>query len=120
MARQSRVFRNLRSIVGVALIGVGIFIVGGNLSDACGQLSRLVGISAEASQTFGGLMAVGLAVSQIWRTYVFDRRELALAVCKILISFWPLLLVIAGAVLTGTASRATSRNMQNQNLEMSN
>jgi hypothetical protein len=115
MARQRRVFRNVRSIVGVALIAFGIFIVGGTLSGACGQLSRLVGISADASQTFGELIAVGLAASQVWRCYLFDRRELLLGVCWILISFWPLLLVMAGTVLTGMASRTTSKNIQNKN-----
>jgi hypothetical protein len=120
MAREWRVFRNLRSVVGVGLIGFGIFMLGGNLSDTCGQLSRLVGISAEATQTFGELTIVGLGAAQGWRSYVFDRRELVLGVCRILISFWPVLLVIAGAALTGTASRATSKNLQNKILEVSN
>jgi hypothetical protein len=120
MAREWRVFRNLRSVVGVGLIGFGIFMLGGNLSDTCGQLSRLVGISAEATQTFGELTVVGLGAAQVWRSYVFDRRELVLGVCRILISFWPVLLVIAGAALTGTASRATSKNLQNKILEVSN
>ena len=114
MARQGRIFRNLRSVVGMGLIGFGIFVLGGNLSDACGQLSRLVGISAEASQTFGGLIAVGLAASQVWRSYMFERRELLLGVCRMLISFWPLLLVIAGAVLTEMASGTMRKNIQNK------
>ena len=114
MARQWRVFRNLRSVVGMGLIVFGIFMLGGNLSDACGQLNRLVGISAEATQTFGGLFAVGLAAAQVWRFYVFDRTELALGVCGILVSFWPLMLVIAGAVLTGVASGTMPKNVQNK------
>jgi len=114
MAQQGRIFRNLRSVVGMGLIGFGIFVLGGNLSDACGQLSRLVGISAEASQTFGGLIAVGFAASQVWRSYMFERRELLLGVCGILISFWPLLLVIAGAVLTEMASGTMRKNIQNK------
>jgi uncharacterized membrane protein len=117
MARPWRLFRNLKAIVGVALIGLGLFIFCGNLADVAARSSRLVGISTDASQTFGGLIAVGLAAAQVWRSYVFDRRELALGVCRILISFWPVLLVIAGAVLTGTASRATSKNIQNKNTE---
>ena len=114
MAQQGRIFRNLRSVVGMGLIGFGIFVLGGNLSDACGQLSRLVGISAEASQTFGGLIAVGFAASQVWRSYMFERRELLLGVCRMLISFWPLLLVIAGAVLTEMASGTMRKNIQNK------
>ena len=120
MAREWRVFRNLRSVVGMGLIGFGIFMLGGNLSDACGQLSRLVGISADATRTFGELTVVGLGAAQVWRSYVFDRRELALGVCEILISFWPVLLVIAGAALTGTASRTMPKNLQNKIQEVSN
>jgi|HubBroStandDraft_1064217.scaffolds.fasta_scaffold01336_16 hypothetical protein len=114
MARQWRLGQNLKSIVGMALIGFGLFILGGNLSDACGQFCRLVGISADATQTFGALTVVGLAAAQVWRSYVFDRRELVLGVCRILISFWPLLLVIAGAVLTGMASGTMPKNVQNR------
>ena len=111
MARQGRIFRNLRSVVGMGLIGFGIFMLGGNLSDACGQLSRLVGISADAAQTFGELTVAGLAAAQVWRSYVFDRRELVLGVCRILISFWPFLLVIAGAVLTEMTSGTVPKNI---------
>jgi hypothetical protein len=111
MARQGRIFRNLRSVVGMGLIGFGIFMLGGNLSDACGQWSRLVGISADAAQTFGELTVAGLAAAQVWRSYVFDRRELVLGVCRILISFWPFLLVIAGAVLTEMTSGTVPKNI---------
>jgi hypothetical protein len=111
MARQGSMFRNLRSVVGMGLIGFGIFMLGGNLSDACGQWSRLVGISADAAQTFGELTVAGLAAAQVWRSYVFDRRELVLGVCRILISFWPFLLVIAGAVLTEMTSGTVPKNI---------
>jgi hypothetical protein len=98
----------------MGLIGFGIFMLGGNLSDACGQLSRLVGISADATRTFGELTVVGLGAAQVWRSYVFDRTELALGVCGILVSFWPLMLVIAGAVLTRVASGTIPKNVQNK------
>jgi hypothetical protein len=104
MARQSRLFWDLKSIAGMGLIGLGLFILCGNLPDAADRVSRVVGISADATQTIGGLMAVGLAVSQVWRAYVFDRPELVLCVCEILISFWPVMLVVAGAILTAMPS----------------
>jgi hypothetical protein len=115
MPRQWTFIQNLKSIAGMGLIGLGLFILCGNLADAMAQWSRLVGISAGASQTFGELIAVGLAASQVWRCYVFDRREFVLGVCRILMSFWPLFLVIAGTFLTGMASRTTSKNIQNKN-----
>jgi hypothetical protein len=114
MARQYALFENLKSMVGTALIGLGLFVVYGNLTDAAARLSRFAGISAEANQTLGELTAVGLAASQAFQSYLFDRAGFLRGLCKILISFWPLLLVIAGAVLTGMASGTTPRNVQNK------
>jgi hypothetical protein len=108
MARQYRLFRDLKSVAGITLIGLGLFVLTVNLSDACGQFSRLVGISADAAQTFGELTAFGLAASQVWRCYVFDRRELLLGVYAILVSFWPVLLVIAGSGFRGRMRARTS------------
>ena len=119
MARQWRVFRDFRSIAGLALIGVGLFILCGNLADVAVRLSRFLGTSAEATQTLGELIVLGLGAAQVWRSYVFDRRELVLGVCRILISFWPLLLVVAGAVLTGMASRTESRNLREKTQDLS-
>jgi hypothetical protein len=109
MAREWRLYWNLKSIVGMGLIGLGLFLMAGNLSGVAAQLSQLGGVSAEATQTFGELMVVGLAASQVWRAYVFDRRELLLGVCRILISFWPIFVVIVGTVLAEMASRTESR-----------
>jgi hypothetical protein len=115
MAGNYGLVRNFKSIVGTALFGFGLFMLAGNLGDACGQLKQLVGVSPEATQTFGGLLAVGLAASQVWRSYLFDRRELVLGVCRILISFWPLFLVLAGVVLTAMASRTEPKNLRKIN-----
>ncbi len=110
MARRYRLLRNLKSIAGAALIGLGLLILFGNLADATARLSRLAGIRADAIQTFGELIAVGLAASQAFQAYLFDRAGFLRGLCGILISFWPLLLVIAGMFLTGTTPRAESRN----------
>ena len=114
MARQYAHFENLKSIVGTALIGLGLFVVYGNLADAAARLGRFAGVSADANQTLGELTAVGLAASQALQTYLFDRAGFLRGLCKILISFWPLLLVIAGTVLTEMASRTMPKNIQNK------
>jgi hypothetical protein len=115
MSGKYGLFRNSKSIAGIALIGFGVLMLGGNLSDVAARLSRLVGVGAGAVQTFGELLAVGLGASQVWRSYLFDRRELVLDVCRILLSFWPLVMVIVGTVLTGMGSRMTPKNIQNKN-----
>src|ERR1700693_4579926 len=112
MAGQHTFFQNLKLIAGTALIGLGLFILFGNLTHATAQLSRHAGISAEATRTFGELTAVGLAALQVWRSYLFDRQELLRGLREILISSWPLLLVIAGAILTGVGSRTKAKNIQ--------
>ncbi len=110
MARRHRLLRNLKSIAGATLIGLGLFVLCGNVADAAARSSRLAGISADTSQTFGEMIAVVLAASHVVQFYLFDRGEFLRGLCGILISFWPLLLIGAGMFLTGTSSRAESRN----------
>jgi hypothetical protein len=114
MVRRHGFIRDLKSAAGMALLGLGLLLLAGNMSGAAAQLSRLFGMSAEATQAFGGLIAAGLAASQLWRSYLFDRQELLLGVWKILISFWPLSLVLAGAVLTGMALPARASDIENK------
>jgi hypothetical protein len=108
-----------RSIAGAALIGLGLFILFENLADAAQRLSRLAGISAQATQTFGELTAVALAASEAFQSFLFDRGGFLRHLCGVLLSFWPLLLVGAGAVLLATPSRTESRNFQKNIREMS-
>jgi len=120
MARQGRFFQNIKSMAGVMLIGFGLFILCGNVADAAARLSRLASTNAEMTQAFGGLIAVGLAAARVWQAYLFDRRGLLLGLCDTLISFWPVLLIVAGAVLTGMASRTESTNLQKKIQDLSN
>jgi hypothetical protein len=106
MSGKYGLFRNSKSIAGIALIGLGLFILCGNLADTVARFSRLAGGCANAKQAFGGLVVAGLAVSQVWRAYVFNRRELVLCVWRLFASFWPLLVVMVGAVLMGTVSES--------------
>jgi hypothetical protein len=101
-----------KSIAGAALVGLGLFILCANLPDAAARFGHLAGIRTDASQTFGEMIAVVLAASHVVQSYLFDRGEFLRGLCRILISFWPLLLVSAGMRLTGTSSRAESKNFQ--------
>jgi hypothetical protein len=99
MAKQHTQFRNLKLIAGTALVGLGVFIQSENLSQAAAQVSHLLGISAGGTQTLGVLVAVGLAASHALQAYLFDHQEFLRSLYQISLSFWPLLAVIAGAVL---------------------
>jgi len=119
MARQWTFIQNLRSIVGTAFIGLGLFILFANVTDAAARFSGFIGAGADATQTLGELTAVGLAASQALQCYLFDRAGFVRGVCKILISLWPLLLVIAGTVLTEMASRTESKGFQKRIQDLS-
>jgi uncharacterized membrane protein YcjF (UPF0283 family) len=99
MATRHTRFQNLKLIAGAALIGVGVFIQSENLTQAAAQTSHLLGISAQGTQTLGVLLAVGLAASHALQAYLFDNHEFLRSLYQISLSFWPLLAVIAGAVL---------------------
>lgn len=99
MARQHSLIQNLKSIAGVGFIGLGVFILFGNLTDAAAQLSYLLGIAAEGAKTLGVLNTVGLAASHALQAYLFAHKEFLRGLYRILISFWPPLLVIAGTAL---------------------
>jgi len=107
MARQQTHFRNLKSIAGAAFIGLGVFILYSNLAEAAGKFGHLLGIAAE-EETLGPLIAAGLAVWHALQAYWFNHREFLQGFHLILISFWPLLLVIAGSIVlrVGSADKA--------------
>jgi hypothetical protein len=114
MARQHTRFQNLKLVAGTALIGLGLFIQVDNLTEAAAQASHLLGISAQGTQTLGALVAFGLAASHALQAYFFDRQEFLRSLYQISLSFWPLLAVIAGAVLLRNGFAEEVEEMQKQ------
>lgn len=105
MARQKRIFQNVRTLAGVALIGLGASFLCTNMTEAASQLSHLFGITADGADTVGVLSAGALVVSNASQAYLFDHPEFLRGVALILLSFWPLLPVIVGALFLRVASR---------------
>ena len=99
MATQDTRFQNLKLIAEAALIGFGVFIQSENLTGAAAQVTRLLGISAESTQTLSILVAVGMAASHLLQAYLFDHQDFLRSLYQIPLLFWPLLAVIAGTVL---------------------
>jgi hypothetical protein len=114
MTMRQTFFGLSKTIAGIGLIGLGLLILSRDAADVAARLTGFVGISADATQTLGEVAAAGLAASRVVQCYLFDRAGFARSACMILISFWPLCLVTAGAVLTATASQTNSKNMQNK------
>jgi hypothetical protein len=88
-----------QSITGAILIGLGVFILCGNLDRAMIQLSHFLGTIPP--HALGVLPSAVVAASQVVEAYATDhQRFMQILLLDTLASFWPLLLVAAGAVLS--------------------
>src|SRR6266571_307355 len=94
MAKQRTPSRSLKSIVGTALAGLGLFVLSGNLDAAAAQLGALLSITAAAPCL---LPHVVLAALQALQAHSFDHQWFLPGPLQMLVSFWPALLSIIGA-----------------------
>ena len=102
MTKQRTSSESLRSIAGGALVGLGLHILSGNVGRVAAQLRHVVGPhfgGPTAGQTLGVLPSAVLASSQAAQAYAFDHQGFLLSLLQMLVSFWPLLLVIVGTIL---------------------
>ena len=96
---QRTFFERTQSITGAVLLGLGVFILCGNLDRAVTQLSHFLGTIPR--HALGVLPSAVVAASQVVGAYATDhQRFMEILFLDTLASFWPLLLVAAGAVLS--------------------
>ena len=99
MTRLRRCFRISKSIAGAALVGFGMFILYENLAGAVAWLSHVLG--SNSFEALGVLPAFMLAVSQVLPAHAANHQHfLQASLQHMLVSSWPLLLVITGTVLS--------------------
>lgn len=96
MAAQQTSSRSLNSIAGAALIAVGLFLFFANLDAAAASVTLALGIPAE---TAGMLPTLGLAALHALQAYTFNHDGFLSSLRHILISFWPVSLILFGLVL---------------------
>ncbi len=96
MARQHTIFRSLKSVVGVTVVGLGLVILLGRLDGPASQLTNLLGIAARERLEL--LASFVPAAWQAVQAQAFDHQWFSPCPLQMLVSFWPLLHVIAGAV----------------------
>ena len=98
MTTQRKCSRTPKSIVGVALLLFGLFVLVGNLDGAASPLScPLATPTAEALGVFPSVVLS--AVSQALELFFFDQQRFSRDFFQTLVSFWLLLFVIVGALL---------------------
>jgi len=91
-------FGRAKSLAGAALVGLGIFILQGNLDRAATQWRHL--LSTTHGEALGVLPTVILAAPRILQAYAADHQRFVRGFLRdIFVSCWPLLLVAVGTVL---------------------
>lgn len=93
MARQWTAFRSSQSIAGAALVGFGMFALYENLAAAAAWLSHV------RSEALGVVPAVILELSQGLQA-TDSQRFLQALLRHMMLSSWPLLLIVVGTVLS--------------------
>jgi len=97
MATRNTASRSLKSIAGAVLLALGLVILSAKLDGIADCMSSFAGISAH--QAPGIFPVLGLAALHAAQTYAFDHARFLSSLLQILVSFWPLILIIIGAVL---------------------
>jgi hypothetical protein len=86
--------------MGVALLALGVILFFTNLDELAATVSPSL---APSTHSFGGLLELGLAGLRAAQTYFFDHAKFQSDLYGILVSFWPLILMILGGVLLQNA-----------------
>ena len=103
MAARQTSPRSLTSIAGALLLALGFLFLFSNLGAVATQVANVAGTSG--GRLLEMLPALILAVLHGAQSYFFDHAWFLSGVMQILVSFWPLILIIVGAVLLGVAFR---------------
>jgi len=96
MARQHTPTQGRKSITRAALIMLGLAILFGKLDGPAAQLNNLLCMAAR--ETLGLVPSFVPAAWQALQTYVFLQQMLSPCPLPVLVSCWPVLRVVAGAV----------------------
>jgi hypothetical protein len=95
--------QSLKSILGAGAIALGLVLLFVNLDGVASQVSIVTCTQAEAP---GMLATIGLAGWHALQAYKFDHARFLPGLVQMLVSFWPVILILLGAVLLRDAFRS--------------
>jgi hypothetical protein len=96
MAAQQTSKRSLLSITGAILLILGLVLIFSNIDEFAVHITNSFPVPMK---NLGMLPALGLAGLNALQVYLSDHSQFFSALLQFLVSFWPLLLVAAGALL---------------------
>ena len=88
--------KSLRAVAGGVLFSFGLTLLTGNLDAVAAQVSTWF---SSAPGSLGSTIEIGLAGLRAVEAYFFDPSAFQAGFLSILVSLWPLILVIIGAIL---------------------
>lgn len=86
----------IQTVAGAILFSLGLTLLTANLDAVAGQVSSWL---PSGAGTLGAALEIGLAGLRAVEAYFFDPSAFQAGFLSILVSLWPLILVIIGAIL---------------------
>lgn len=95
-AKPQIALKNLHTVAGAILFSFGLTLLTANLDAVAGQVSTWFNATPGS---LGAAIEIGLAGLRAVQAYFFDPSAFKAGFLSILVSLWPLILVIIGAIL---------------------
>ncbi len=99
--RQTSSFKSFPAVAGAILLSLGLLLFFANLDEVAAHLGNSF---TSAGSSLGAVIELGLAGMRAVQAYFFDPSTFQAGLHLILVSFWPLILVIIGATLLQSAA----------------
>lgn len=96
MAKKQASLASLKAIAGATLLPVGLLLFAANWDAVSERIHSSFPLPAGS---LGTVLEFGLAALRATQVYFFDPSKFQSGLQQILVSFWPLILVIIGALL---------------------
>ena len=100
MAKRQTSSKSFHAVAGALLLSLGLFMLFANLDEVATHISNSFSSTPGA---LGAVVEIGLAGMRALQTYLFDQSAFQAGLRWILVSLWPLILVMIGATLLQNA-----------------
>jgi hypothetical protein len=100
MAKRQTSSKSFHAVAGALLLSLGLLMLFANLDEVATHISNSLSSTPGA---LGAVVEIGLAGMRAVETYLFDQAAFQAGLRWILVSLWPLILVMIGATLLQNA-----------------
>jgi hypothetical protein len=100
MAKRQTPSKSFHAVAGALLLSLGLLMLFANLDEVATHISNSLSPTPGA---LGAVVEIGLAGMRAVETYLFDQAAFHAGLRWILVSLWPLILVMIGATLLQNA-----------------